>query len=144
MKTILHLSLFTLSLLVLSSCNDSLDIQQVYEFDLQTMPVPKELAKGETAEIRCELTKTGDYDQALYTIRYFQSDGEGRLKLDDGTILLPNDRYALNKTILRLYYTSNCEEQQTLDIYIEDNFGQVVQKTFSFQDESSGGGEGES
>lgn len=144
MKTILHLSLFTLSLLAVSSCNDSLDIQQVYEFDLQTMPVPKELAKGETAEIRCELTKAGDYDQALYTIRYFQSDGEGELKLDNGTVLLPNDRYALNKTIFRLYYTSDCEEQQTIDIYIEDNFGQLIQKTFSFQNENSGGGEGES
>ena len=33
------------------------------------------------------------------------------------------------------YYTFHSTDQQTIDIYIEDNFGQVVQKTFSWQSE---------
>jgi hypothetical protein len=113
-----------------------LDIRQSYLFDLETMPVPKRLVQGETAEIRCQLVREGNYEDARYYIRYFQPDGAGELRLDDGTLLLPNDLYPLTKEVFRLYYTSQCTDQQTIDVYIEDNFGQVVQKTFSFQNES--------
>jgi hypothetical protein len=66
----------------------------------------------------------------------FQPDGEGELKMEDGTVFLPNDLYPLKKTEFRLYYTSHCSDQQTIDVYIQDNFGQVVQKTFSFQNKN--------
>ena len=56
--------------------------------------------------------------------------------MDDGTLLLPNDRYPLDRTTFRLYYTSRSTDQQVIDVYIEDNFGQVVQKTFSWQNEN--------
>jgi hypothetical protein len=113
-------------------CNDTLDIQQKYSFDLQTLPVPKRITQGETVEIRCQIVKEGDYAGTGYQIRYFQPDGRGELRLDDGRILLPNDLYPLKKDVFRLYYTSQCAEGQTVDIYIEDNFGQVVRKSFSF------------
>ena len=71
----------------------------------------------------------------LHSIRYFQPDGKGELKMDDGTIFLPNDRYPLTKEVFRLYYTSNSTDQQTIDIYIEDNFGTMVMLTFSFNNE---------
>ncbi|MFA6813513.1 MAG: DUF3872 domain-containing protein [Bacteroidaceae bacterium] len=119
------------------SChNDDLDIRQDYLFDLVTMPVQKKIVKGNTAEIRCQLKKEGDYSQTTFYIRYFQPDGEGELKLDDGRILLPNDLYILTKDVFRLYYTSQCTDQQTIDVYIEDSFGQVIKSTFSFQNES--------
>ena len=51
-----------------------LDVTQAYPFTVETMPVPKELAQGETAEIRCELVREGEFDGAVYTIRYFQFD----------------------------------------------------------------------
>ena len=63
----------------LASCDNELDVQQSYEFTVETMPVPKKLAKGETAEIRCELKRSGEFADALYTVRYFQYDGEGTL-----------------------------------------------------------------
>ena len=62
---------------------------QAYPFTVETMPVPKELAQGETAEIRCELVREGEFDGAVYTIRYFQFDGEGTLKLDNGWYSCP-------------------------------------------------------
>ena len=34
------------------------------------------------------------------------------------------------------YYTSASTDQQTIDIYVEDNFGQVVQLTFDFNNEN--------
>ncbi len=138
MKNPIIVIIITLSLGIISSCTSELDIQQVYTFELQTLPVPKKLVNGETAVIRCSLIKEGSYDDALFTIRYFQPDGNGELKMDNGTVLLPNDRYQLKKISFRLYYTSRCEEQQTIDIYIEDNFGQVVQKTFSWQNNGNG------
>lgn len=68
-------------------------------------------------------------------IRMFQPDGVGELWLDDGRVLLPNDLYLLEKETFRMYYTSHCTDQQVIDVYIEDNHGQVVQKTFSFQND---------
>lgn len=120
----------------LTSCNDKIEVQQVYDFVMSTMPVPSELTIGETVELRCEILKNGYYDNAQFTIRYFQTDGEGELSLDDGTVFLPNDRYALDREVFRLYYTSQCDDQQSIDIYIEDNFGQVQKYTFSFTNEN--------
>ena len=120
--------------LIACSCNDTLDIRQKYSFDLFTMPVPKRVQQGETVEIRCQLIKEGNFSGAKYQIRYFQSDGKGDL-LMDGRRFAPNDLYPLKKDVFRLYYTSQCAEQQVIDVYIEDNFGQVVRKSFSFSPE---------
>lgn len=121
---------------VVCGCNNELDIQQDYSFDLVTLPVQNKIAQGETAEIRCTLVREGEFKQAQYFIRYFQPDGKGELKMENGTVLLPNDLYPLKKMVFRLYYTSHSTDQQSIDIYIEDNFGQVVQKTFSWQSEN--------
>mgnify|MGYP000041459723 FL=1 len=126
---------------LLASCDKELDIQQAYSFSLETMPVPKRIGVGETAEIRCTLVREGAYADARYTIRYFQPDGKGELRMDDGTVFLPNDRYPLERFSFRLYYTSRSDDQQTIDVYIEDNMGQVVQKSFTFQNDSDTGGE---
>ena len=80
-----------------TSCEDDLDVQQAYPFTVETMPVPKRLVQGETAEIRCEIVREGYFSDTRYTIRYFQPDGEGTLRMDDGMVLLPNDRYPRNR-----------------------------------------------
>jgi hypothetical protein len=101
------------------------------------MPYVKKVVKGETVEIRCSLVKEGNYKEAKYFIRYFQTDGKGELRLDDGRILTPNDLFPLTKETFRLYYTSHCTDQQNFDVYIEDNFGQVVQRSFSLSNENA-------
>lgn len=125
------------ALLLVSACNDNVDIQQSYPFRIETMPVPKKLKVGETAEIRCQLKRAGRYLPTTYQIRFFQPDGKGELKMDNGTLSLPNDFYTLEKETFRLYYTSASTDQQTLDVYVEDSFGQLVQLTFSFNNDSS-------
>ena len=125
------------ALLLVSACNDNMDIQQSYPFRIETMPVPKRLKVGETAEIRCQLKRAGRYLPTTYQIRFFQPDGKGELKMDNGTLFLPNDFYTLEKETFRLYYTSASTDQQTLDVYVEDSFGQLVQLTFSFNNDSS-------
>lgn len=119
------------------ACNDDLDIRARYLFDLAVMPVQKRIIENETAEIRCQLVKEGNYQDAKFYIRYFQPDGKGELRMDDGTLFSPNDLYPLTKEVFRLYYTSRCTDQQVIDVYIQDSFGQVVQKTFSFQNEGT-------
>ena len=124
-----------------TSCEDDLDVQQAYPFTVETMPVPKRLVQGETAEIRCEIVREGYFSDTRYTIRYFQPDGEGTLRMDDGMVLLPNDRYPLDRDVFRLYYTSECEDQQTIDVYFEDNHDQLYQLTFTFNNEAKDEGE---
>lgn len=123
---------------MLTSCSDDLDVQQSYPFTVETMPVPTRIVKGETVEIRCELKREGRFSDARYTIRYFQPDGEGKLRMDDGMVLLPNDRYPLDREVFRLYYTSECEDQQSIDIYFEDNSepAQLFQLTFDFNNKT--------
>lgn len=121
-----------------SSCEDDLDVQQSYPFTVETMPVPTKIVEGETVEIRCELKREGRFSDARYTIRYFQPDGKGTLRMDDGMVLLPNDRYPLDREVFRLYYTSGCADQQSIDIYFEDNGepAQIFQLTFDFNNET--------
>lgn len=119
-----------------TSCEDELDVQQAYPFTVETMPVPTRIVQGETVEIRCELKREGHFSDARYTIRYFQPDGKGTLRMDDGMVLLPNDRYPLDREVFRLYYTSECEDQQTIDIYFEDSQEQMFQLSFDFNNET--------
>ena len=118
------------------ACTDNLDVYKTYGFYLETMPVQKRIVINETAEIRCTLVREGDYSEARYYIRYFQPDGKGELRLDDGTLLSPNDLYPLEKTVFRMYYTSRSTDQQQIDVVVQDNYGQGYEVGFSFQNEA--------
>ena len=108
-----------------------------FSFVFETLPVPKYVAMDDVVEIRCTIKKTDERNTSSYSIRYFQPDGKGELRMDNGTLFFPNDLYPLDRNTFRLYYTSRSMVQQTIDIYIEDERGQVVQKTFSFQNEKT-------
>lgn len=124
------------ALLYMTACSDKLDVQQMYEFDLATLPVQTTIVKGEEAEIRCQLVRSGEHQDTKYFIRYFQPTGKGELRMENGTVLLPNDLYLLPEETFRLYYRSFGTDQQKIDIYILDSFGQVVQKSFAFNNEA--------
>ena len=132
----LALCLFAAVSLTLVSCDDDMDIQQSYPFTVETMPVPNKVTKGQTVEIRCEMKKEGNYANALYTIRYFQFEGEGTLKMDNGITFLPNDRYLLENEKFRLYYTSGCSEAQNFIVVVEDNFGNAYELEFDFNNQN--------
>ena len=132
MNTLWAVGLLAVVSLCLPACDRELEVQQAYDFTLETMPVQKDLRRGETVEIRCSLKRAGRFVGARYTLRYFQSEGRGMLRLDRGAVLKPNDRYPLVREEFRLYYTSQSADRQTIDLYIEDNFGKVRQLTFSF------------
>lgn len=118
---------------VLFSCGaPELETQNDFPFVVTVMPVPSEIAFGDTAEIRLTIKRSGNYIGAKYFIRYFQLDGHGILKYYDLAPYLPNDLYPLPDGQFRLYYTSLSKVSQSFDIWISDNFGNEKQLTFKF------------
>lgn len=123
----------------LVSCSSDLDIQQEYPFTVEAMPVADKIKNGETVEIRLEIREEGGFAGTVYTLRYFQPDGDGLLKMADGTVLKPNDRYLLNDRKFRLYYTSkSADEAQTIDLYFENNWGGISRLSFDFNNKDTG------
>lgn len=123
----------------LSSCNDDLDVQQSYPFTVEVMPYGDKITKGQTVELRFEIQPEGNYSNTLYTIRYFQYDGEGTLKLVDGPVLTNNDRVLLESKTFRLNYTAKSSDAHKFLVVIEDNFGSTPwEQTFEFNGKDSG------
>jgi len=123
----------------LNSCSDDLDVQQSYPFTVEVMPYGDKITKGQTVELRFEIKPEGNYANTLYTIRYFQYDGEGTLKLVDGPVLVNNDRVLLESKTFRLNYTANSSEAHKFLIVVEDSFNSTPwQQTFEFNSKDSG------
>ena len=119
---------------LLFSCNNDneLDIQQNFPFELQIMPVPKEIKEGQKVEIRFTILPTGNFKNRQYRLRYFQFDGEGILQYYDEPPYHPNDLYELPVEQFRLYYISKSSVSQSFDVWISDNFGNEKQVSFQF------------
>ncbi len=125
-------SLMIVALFVTSCEDDRLEVQQVYKFELSHMPIPAQIIKNIPVEIRCKLQSEGDYQEAKYSIRYFQNEGLGLLKIDNKPSFYPNDSYPLEHKEFRLYYTAVSEGKHQFDVYLEDNFGQIQKVSFEF------------
>ena len=133
------LSLVIAAVCSLTSCSDDLDVQQSYPFTVEVMPYADKIAKGQTVELRFEIKPEGNYANTLYTIRYFQYDGEGSLKLVDGPVLVNNDRVLLESKTFRLNYTAKSNEAHKFLVVVEDNFGSTPwEQTFEFNSKDSG------
>lgn len=129
--------------LALTSCSDDLDVQQSYPFTVEVMPYGDKIKQGQTVELRFEIKPEGNYANTLYTIRYFQYDGEGTLKLVDGPVLVNNDRVLLESKTFRLTYTAKSSQAHKLLIVIEDNFNSTPwEQTFEFNGKDSGDDDG--
>lgn len=122
-----------------SSCADhELEITRNFPFEIAVMPVQKGIAIGETVEIRCSIATSGNYTGTHYSMRYFQSDGKGSLRIFDNPALIPNDTYPLQEKEFRLYYTSESTVSQSFDIWISDNMGNEQKLSFQFNPQNVG------
>jgi len=123
-----------LGIVFLAGCEkDTLDIQAIFPFEVKVMPVPKEIAMGETVEMRCSILTNGTYAGNKFYIRYFQNEGHGRLSYFDHKPYLPNDSYPIPEKEFRLYYTSQSLQSHEFDVWIADSFGNEKQLTFQFK-----------
>ena len=127
----------------LTSCSEDLDVQQSYPFTVEVMPHTDKIKVGETVELRFTIKPEGNYANTLYTIRYFQYDGEGTLKLVDGPVLVNNDRVLLESKEFRLNYTAKSGGSHKLLIVVEDSFNSTPwEQTFEFNSKDSGDDDG--
>ena len=123
----------------MTSCSDDLDVQQSYPFTVEVMPYADKITQGQTVELRFEIKPEGNYTNTLYTIRYFQYDGEGTLKLVDGPVLVNNDRVLLESKTFRLNYTAKSADAHKFLVVVEDNFGSTPwEHTFEFNGKDKG------
>ena len=122
----------------LTSCSDDLDVQQSYPFTVEVMPYADKIANGETIELRFEIKPEGNYSNTMYTIRYFQYEGNGSLKMVDGPVLVNNDRVLLESMTFRLNYTAKSSDSHKFLVVIEDNFNSTPwEQTFEFNNNDS-------
>lgn len=127
------LTILTASVTLVScSKDDELEIQNNFPFEVNVMPVPKDVANGQTVEIRITIQRSDNYSNTQYYLRYFQFDGQGTLRYYDELPYLPNDLYLLPTEQFRLYYTSASAVSQSFDVWISDSFGNEKQITFQF------------
>ncbi len=133
MKKIIILSLIATMALLFTCCDDKLDIQQVYEFSVSTMPLQTKIKVCETLEIRFKLIRTDKYEGAKYYFTFFQPQGRGYIQNENKYILIPNNTYELYSETFSLYYTSYSIDTQVFDITFRDNFNQEHKLTFSFE-----------
>jgi len=142
MKKTLAYFLYTMLIAcIVCACNDRLDIKQNYEFSVSNLPVPKRLKAGDVAEIRCNIIRSGYYEGARYYLHYYQPDGKGELRMEGGEPFLPNDTYSIPSDTFRLYFRCLSDEQQTIDLYFFDNFGNTFNLSFSFANDNTNKGQ---
>lgn len=89
MKNVLYICIGALfAVLAFGSCNDDIDIRQDYDFILSSWYLQKQIATGETVEIRFYLDREGDYERAEYEIGYIQMEGKGEVFDSEGVKLI--------------------------------------------------------
>lgn len=129
---LLLLAVLISSVTLLSRDKDELEIQNDFPFEVKVMPVPKDVANGQTVEIRITIERTGNYSNTQYFIRYFQFDGQGTLRYYNEPAYQPNDLYSIPTGQFRLYYTSSSTVSQSFEVWISDNFGNEKKLVFEF------------
>lgn len=133
MKRFASYFLYTLLLsAVVCACSDDLDIKQDYGYSVETLPLPKSLAKGETVDLEFSIVREGHYEGTAYKFRYFQSEGAGTLTDATGKLIPVNRFQNIISDDFVLTYQCTCEEQQQLDFVFEDNFGKRMEYALTF------------
>ena len=149
MKNVLYICIGTLvAVLVFSSCNDEINIRQDYDFSLSSWYLQKQIAAGETVEIRFYLDRKGDYEKAEYEIGYIQIEGKGEVFDSEGVKLVNRDVRPLAevpgldtenpvKQVFTLFYRSTSAKRSELRFFVRDNFGRERELTVTFDTENS-------
>ena len=147
MKNVLYISLLLVSVLSFISCDDKINIRREYDFNLSSWYLQKQIAAGETVEIRFYLDREGDYERTEYEIGYIQIEGKGEVFDSKGVRLVNRevkplanvpglDRENPLKQVFTLFYRSTSAKRSELRFFVRDNFGQEREMTVSFDTES--------
>lgn len=148
MKNVLYKCIAALvAVLAFGSCDDGIKIRQDYDFRLSSWYLQKQIATGETVEIRFYLDREGDYEKAEYEIGYIQVEGKGEVSDSEGVKLVNREVKPLAevpgldtenpvKQVFTLFYRSTSAKRSELKFFVRDNFGQERELTVTFDTES--------
>ena len=149
MKNVLYICISALfTVLAFSSCNDEIDIRQDYDFKLSSWYLQKQIATGETVEIRFYLDREEDYEKAEYEIGYIQIEGKGEVFDSEGVKLVNREVRPLAevpgldtenpvKQVFTLFYRSTSARRSELKFFVRDNFGREREMTVTFDLENT-------
>ena len=137
MRRTLFMGMIAAITLLSTGCNDKLEVQQMYEFSVTTLPLQAKIGIIESVKIQFKLIRTQKYDGAKYYYNFFQTAGYGFLSNGKNSNLSPNVNYELLGDTLSLYYTSFCVVKQTINVTIRDNFNQEHKVIFNFEHDSN-------
>ena len=149
MKNVLYICIGALfAVLAFSSCSDGIDIRQDYDFNLSSWYLQKQIATGETVEIRFYLDREGDYEKAEYEIGYIQMEGKGEVSDSEGMKLVNREVRPLAevpgldtenpvKQMFTLFYRSTSAKRSELKFFVRDNVGREKEMTVTFDTENS-------
>ena len=126
------------------ACNDKIEVQREYGFDLSTWYLPEEIAPDETVEIRFTLSREKDYQEAEYYVGYIQTRGKGEVCDAANTRLENREMYELKSMAgldtgdrlrqrFTLFYHNTGEGSVGLRFVIRDNFGREKELDVAFQ-----------
>jgi hypothetical protein len=133
MKRALALMMWLAAIMLLTlACNDSLDIVQDYGYRIETLPLPKTLKQGETADLEFSIVREGYYKETAYRFRYFQSEGEGLLSYRGKTVPMNRFQDIDADNFVLIYRSLSENRQQRLDFVFENSFGRQVEYSVSF------------
>ena len=148
MKNVIYICIAALfAVLAFGSCNDEIDIRQDYDFSLSSWYLQKQIATGETVEIRFYLDREGDYEKAEYEIGYIQTEGKGEVTDCEGEKLVNREVRPLAEVpeldaenpvrqVFTLFYRSTSAKRSELKFFVRDNFGREKELTVRFDVES--------
>ena len=148
MKNVLYKCIGALlAALAINSRNDGIDIQQDYDIRHTSWYLQKQIATGETVEIRFYLDREGDYEKAEYEIGYIQMEGKGEVTDSEGVRLVNRevrplaevpelDRENPVRQVFTLFYRSTSARRSELKFFVRDNFGQERKLTMTFDTEN--------
>lgn len=148
MKNVLYKCIGALlAALAFNSCNDGIDIRQDYDFSLSSWYLQKQIATGETVEIRFYLDREGDYEKAEYEIGYIQMEGKGEVSDSEGIKLVNREVRPLAEVpdwIRKIrsgryspLYRSTSARRSELKFFVRDNFGREREMTVTFDLENT-------
>lgn len=105
------------------SCDKDIDINTAFPFSIEEYPVKTELMKGEFAELRFNLIVSKKYDDAVYSIKYFQVKGSGRLMLGNkrSKAMKVGNSYPITAGEFILYYEPLSKASTRIQIIVEDS-----------------------
>ena len=138
MKNVLYICIGALlAALAFSSCNDEVDTPASRSLMISASRhgiCKKQIATGETVEIRFYLDREGDYEKAEYEIGYIQMEGKGEVTDSEGIKLVNREVRPLAevpgldtgnpvKQVFTLFYRSASAKRSELKFFVRDNSG---------------------